>query len=109
MAAYHGDTMSSPSTPSTVTQHLRITGHVQGVGYRYHMAQESCRLGVAGWVRNCSDGSVEAVLHGAPSAVQAVIEWARQGSALARVEALAVADAAWDGDTGTGFAQRETV
>ena len=52
------------SAVSTVTRHLRITGRVQGVGYRYHLAQEARRLCVVGWVRNRSDGSVEALVHG---------------------------------------------
>ena len=95
-------------TPAA-TRHLRITGRVQGVGYRYHMAQEASRLGLAGWVRNRSDGSVEALVHGAPTAVQAFIDWAHQGPALARVDGVAVSEAVWPEAHGAGFVQRETL
>ncbi|GAB2519315.1 MULTISPECIES: acylphosphatase [unclassified Simplicispira] len=91
-----------------ITRRLRITGHVQGVGYRWHTVQEARRLGLVGWVRNRHDGSVEALAHGAPSAVQSLIDWADRGPTLARVDAVNVSDAAWDGTQGTGFVQSET-
>lgn len=97
------------SAVSTVTRHLRITGRVQGVGYRYHMAQEASRLGLAGWVRNRSDGSVEALVHGPQEAVEALIAWAHRGPPLARVEGVAVTDPPAGSATGTEFEQRETV
>lgn len=54
---------------------------------------EAERLGVTGWVRNRSDGSVEAVVQGSPAAVDAIIDWARRGPELARVTDLQMADA----------------
>lgn len=72
----------------TVTLHLRITGRVQGVGYRDALRAEALDKGVAGWVRNRRDGSVEAVLQGDPEAVGAVIRWARRGPPMARVAAI---------------------
>jgi len=93
----------------TATRHLRITGRVQGVGYRWNMAREAQRLGLAGWVRNRADGSVEALAHGAAPTVQALIDWAQQGPELARVEGVAVSEATWEGEAGAGFAQRETL
>jgi len=68
------------------TLHLRIFGRVQGVGFREALCRESERLGVTGWVRNRSDGSVEALVQGDGEALQAVLDWARRGPPAARVE-----------------------
>jgi acylphosphatase len=75
-----------------VAKHLRISGHVQGVGFRYSMAEEAGRLGVTGWVRNRRDGTVEAVIDGAPDAVEAALVWARRGPHGARVSEVEVAE-----------------
>ena len=80
----------------TVTRHLRISGRVQGVGYRDSLAAEARARSVAGWVRNRRDGSVEAVLQGSAEAVDAVVGWARRGPPAARVQAVEVADAVGD-------------
>lgn len=73
-----------------LTRRLRITGRVQGVGYREAMCDAALGLGVAGWVRNCSDGSVEAAVQGDPQALEAFIAWARRGPPAARVSGVAV-------------------
>ena len=67
---------------------LSIQGRVQGVWYRESMRQEAVRLGVAGWVRNCSDGSVEAIVEGEPAAVRALQTWCHTGPPAARVVAV---------------------
>ena len=73
-----------------ISHHLRVYGHVQGVFFRESMFHKAQQLGITGWVRNCRDGSVEAMIQGAPEAVSAMIEWARTGPELARVEGVEI-------------------
>lgn len=75
-----------PNTPAHKTLHLVIHGRVQGVYFRQSMHNEAQSLQLCGWVRNRSDGTVEAVVHGAPPAVDAMVNWAQRGPELARVE-----------------------
>jgi len=81
-----------------ITRQLRIAGRVQGVGFRYAMQDEAARLGVAGWVRNRRDGTVEALVQGDAAAVEAIIEWARKGPPGARVVDLCADPVAESGD-----------
>lgn len=66
--------------------HLRISGLVQGVSFRYYARQRAHALGLGGWVRNCPDGTVEAVAEGPAEAIEDFIAWARQGPSGALVE-----------------------
>ena len=84
-----------------MAKHLRISGVVQGVGYRYSLLHEAQRLGVTGWVRNCRDGTVEAVVEGPAQAVESIIDWSRRGPPAARVKAVSITD------TTGGFTQFE--
>ena len=68
-----------------VARLLRIHGRVQGVYYRASAQEEALRLGLSGWVRNRSDGSVEALVAGCDADVECFIRWAWQGPAAARV------------------------
>ncbi len=92
-----------------VTRHLVVHGLVQGVGYRWSMVQAAQRLGVRGWVRNRRDGNVEALVAGEADAVEALVHWARQGPAGARVDAVDVNEAEAMADRPDGFGLRETV
>jgi acylphosphatase len=91
-----------------VSLRLRITGRVQGVGFRYAMQSEATRRGLAGWVRNRRDGSVEALVQGDAAAVEALVDWARHGPPGARVNALR-SEAAEVEPASAGFDLRPTV
>lgn len=70
--------------------HVFIAGRVQGVNFRASTQNEARQAGVAGWVRNLSDGRVEAVFEGSESAVQQLISWCHRGPSLAHVENVEV-------------------
>ncbi|MDQ7794421.1 MAG: acylphosphatase [bacterium] len=70
---------------------LVVQGRVQGVNFRYHTRVKALALGLTGTVRNCSDGSVEAVFQGDRRAVEKAIAWCRRGPRSARVRDLQVA------------------
>jgi acylphosphatase len=71
---------------------VSVTGRVQGVFYRDTARREAERRGVAGWVRNRPDGSVEALFEGSPEAVDQMVDWARRGPRGADVDAVEVSD-----------------
>lgn len=74
-----------------IARHVRVTGRVQGVFFRAWTRDEARSLGVAGWVRNCADGSVEAHVEGEEGAVVKLVDRMASGPANARVEELS-----WD-------------
>lgn len=67
---------------------LVVRGQVQGVGFRYFTRRTAETLQLTGWVRNCADGSVEAVLEGAEESVNSALEDLRQGPAGGQVDDL---------------------
>jgi acylphosphatase len=70
--------------------HLLVEGLVQGVYFRQGMMETAEQNNVLGWVRNLPDSKVEAILEGSDSNVDAVVEWARFGSAGAVVKELKI-------------------
>jgi acylphosphatase len=86
-----------------VRAHVIITGRVQGVSFRAYARDRARAAGVEGWIRNLSDGRVEAVFEGTRPAVQRMVSWCYSGPALAAVEKV---ELRWEEPTGTegGFA-----
>jgi acylphosphatase len=73
---------------SATIRHVTIRGRVQGVGYRAWVEDEATARNLEGWVRNCRDGSVEAVFAGSEDVVSEMIAACRRGPPSARVEAV---------------------
>lgn len=71
--------------------HVIISGHVQGVFFRAWTTEEATARGLSGWVRNLSNGTVEAVFSGADGAVDAMVKACWQGSRFSNVSAVTVA------------------
>jgi len=71
--------MAEHADGDQVRVHVRISGRVQGVGFRYATADEARRLGLGGWVRNLDTGQVEAVFEGQREQVQAMLGWCTAG------------------------------
>jgi acylphosphatase len=76
---------------------LTITGLVQGVCFRAYTQDEAQRLGVTGWVRNRSDGSVEVLAEGTEEALAALAAWCEHGPPHAEVSSVR---RSWDEATG---------
>ncbi len=72
--------------------HAIVSGRVQGVSYRASTASEARRLGVVGWVRNRSDGTVELEAEGPEDKIAALIAWCHDGPPSANVTSVAVDD-----------------
>ncbi|MEX0790586.1 MAG: acylphosphatase [Actinomycetota bacterium] len=87
-----------PAEPVRV--HVWISGRVQGVFFRQETARRARAAGVAGWVRNLGDGRVEAVFEGEASSVDSVVDWARRGPPMARVDDLDVRQEAPQAEAG---------
>ena len=73
---------------------VRVHGRVQGVGFREACVAQARRLGVAGWVRNRADGTVEALLQGPDDVLATLRDWLAHGPPAARVDELAVEEVA---------------
>jgi acylphosphatase len=82
-----------------IARRLMITGRVQGVGFRYALADEARARKLGGWVRNRRDGTVEALIAGPEIDVEALIAWAQRGPPAARVTGVSVEPAPGGGET----------
>ena len=80
--------------------HVRIRGRVQGVFFRAEARARAESLGLAGWVRNAEDSSVEAVFEGDDDRVGSMVDWCRRGPSGARVDDLEVQPEEPTGETG---------
>ena len=91
-AASGGRGPEDPGARRAAIRALRVTvtGRVQGVFFRDSCAREARSQGVAGWVRNRSDGSVEAWFEGSPQAVEKLVTWCRHGPSRADVDGVDV-------------------
>ncbi len=78
--------------------HVWIEGRVQGVFFRANTKKKADRAGISGWVRNLSDGRVEAVLEGDKEKVSDVLEWMRRGPRLASVEDVKAREEGFKGE-----------
>ena len=80
-----------------VRLHIVIEGRVQGVFFRASTIEESCKLGLTGWVKNCPDGRVEAVFEGDIDKIEQVLEWCKKGPLGAVVKNV---ETIWEQATG---------
>lgn len=70
--------------------YVLISGRVQGVFFRQNTLERAKSLSLKGWVRNTEDGKVEAVFEGEKEKIEKILEWAKKGPTLARVDNLEV-------------------
>ncbi len=77
-------------SPDLVRAHVFISGHVQGVGYRYSTWDTAALLKLKGWICNLRDGRVEAVFEGSSDRVQEILQWCHQGPPTATVTEVTV-------------------
>jgi acylphosphatase len=84
--------MTSPEKPLEARRFI-VRGRVQGVGFRWFVEREAHMLGIAGWVRNNHDGSVEVLAQGTRDQLAGLHARLREGPRAARVDEVGVADA----------------
>jgi acylphosphatase len=91
MALQRGSRMESRDEEGTLESWLvRVSGRVQGIGYRDACVRRARAAGITGWVRNRMDDSVEAMLQGAPEQLADMCDWLRDGMPAALVDDLQV-------------------
>ena len=100
------DSHATNTDAPVVRVHARITGLVQGVGFRYFAYQAARRLGVTGWVRNRFDGDVEAEAQGPHDRVDAFVAQLHVGPSWGRVDAVTLSEAPVERGEGTFVVRR---
>ena len=70
--------------------HIFVSGRVQGVFFRLAAKKKADKLGLTGWVKNLADGKVEAVFEGDKDKIEEMLQWAKRGPFLAKVENLEI-------------------
>jgi acylphosphatase len=97
--------MTDPAIESWLA---RVRGRVQGVGFREACVDEAQALGLGGWVRNRTDGSVEALLQGRPEQIERMRAWLGHGPPMAAVRELSLTPAPADAGRFDRFERRRT-
>lgn len=80
-----------------VRAHILVEGFVQGIGFRWWCAREAEKLGLVGWVRNLSDGRVEAVFEGPKAEVEGMVKKCKNGPAFSKISHI---DVSWEKASG---------
>ena len=76
-----------------IRAHIFASGKVQGVWYRESARKKTEKMSITGWIKNLSDGRVEAIFEGSKGNVEKMVNWARKGPIWAKIEAL---DVVWE-------------
>jgi len=82
--------MGESNTSLSSRLHATVEGRVQGVGFRSYVEQCAEVYNLAGWVRNRWDGAVEALIEGEAAAVDAMVDWCREGPPMAYVSGVEI-------------------
>ena len=83
---------------NNIREHLIIEGRVQGVCFRESTRRQAVSLGVSGWVKNRTEGTVEALLEGSEDAVLKLVDWCRKGPSGASVTRIHETEETWRGE-----------
>lgn len=92
-----------------ITVHVIITGRVQGVGYRAWTVDAARTLGVHGWVRNRTNGTVEAEFQGDDTRIHQMVEKCHQGPFMARVSNVTASDKKTPDEIFSNFTSKPTL
>jgi len=87
---------SSEATMKQKTIKARVYGKVQGVWFRDNTREKARELNLCGWVRNCSDGSVETIVSGNYDSVKTMVDWLHLGSPHSHVRRVVIDELDFD-------------